>query len=147
MTEWLAIKNGFSAWIIPCASTTNQPDARHLQPWGTDCSSASPCVYDLCCLPTTLCPIDATWSRGSEHTMASVSCRQELFAGSTLVSGHASGSCVNLVWNVGVVDPGKKSIFFPGKFPINFDFLRQFHTKKSIFLANFRKIPMSLLCL
>jgi len=40
-------------------------------------------------------------------------------------------SCINLVWNLGVVDPGKINSIFPGKFLKNFDFsgnfIKKFH--------------------
>jgi|SRR6218665_2661179 len=47
-------------------------------------------------------------------------------------------SGVNLVLNLGVVDPGKKSSIFPDNFTKNFDFTRNFK-KKSIFQAIFKK--------
>ena len=65
--------------------------------------------------------------------------------------GRRSG--VNLVWNLGVVDPGqkisinsgnfinKKSIF-QGKFPNNFDFFHVISQKIPIFKANFWRISI-----
>src|SRR6218665_171147 len=41
------------------------------------------------------------------------------------------------IW--GVVDPGKKNRFFPGKFPRNFDFFRHFHEKFLTFPGKFLK--------
>jgi len=52
-------------------------------------------------------------------------------------------SGVNLVLNLGVVDPGKKNIF-PGKFPKNFVFFCQFHKEFRFFKENFRKISIFL---
>jgi len=40
------------------------------------------------------------------------------------------GSGVNLIWNLGVVDPSQKNFDFLGKFPKNLDFFRQFHKPK-----------------
>src|SRR6218665_2230076 len=54
-------------------------------------------------------------------------------------SREGSNSGVNLVWNLGVVDPGKKSIS-TGKFPKNFNFFRQFYKRISSFAGKFPKI-------
>jgi len=42
-------------------------------------------------------------------------------------------SGVNLVWNLGIVDPGKKNSILSGKFPENFNFSRQIINKFRFF--------------
>ena len=57
--------------------------------------------------------------------------KRRLIANEGLVNhtGIREDSGVNLVWNLGVMDPGKKNSIFPGKFPKSFDFFRQFKKK------------------
>ena len=46
---------------------------------------------------------------------------------------------VNLVWNLGVVDPGQKILIFSKGFFLDFRFFRQLHKKVWFFQADFRK--------
>jgi len=53
---------------------------------------------------------------------------------------HTQGSCINLVWNLGAVDPGKE-IDFQGKFPKKSIFFWQYHKQISIFRGKISEWP------